>query len=70
MCKVKQICLNACQALFSRLCPPKKGVKSFAPIMIKRLEKLGIYKTNPDELTEEEIGKFARLDIDPENVTW
>lgn len=38
--------------------------------MFKRLEKLGITKTNPDDLTEEEVSKFARLDIDPEKITW
>lgn len=58
------------KALFNRLCPPKKGVRTFAPVMMKRLEKLGINKTNPDELTEEEQGRFARLDIDPAAVTW
>ncbi|GAA5953525.1 hypothetical protein JCM21900_006191 [Sporobolomyces salmonicolor] len=58
------------KALFSRLCPPKKGVRTFAPIMFKRLEKLGITKTNPDDLTEEERSKFVRLDIDPEKITW
>jgi hypothetical protein len=34
-----------------------KGVRTFAPIMFKRLEKLGINKTNPDDLTEEEISR-------------
>jgi methylenetetrahydrofolate dehydrogenase (NADP+)/methenyltetrahydrofolate cyclohydrolase/formyltetrahydrofolate synthetase len=58
------------KALFSRLCPPKKGVRKFAPPMIKRLEKLGINKTNPDDLTPEEIAKFARLDVDPATITW
>lgn len=38
--------------------------------MFKRLEKLGITKTNPDDLTEEEVSKFARLDIDPERISW
>ncbi|KAI5479334.1 hypothetical protein MNV49_003853 [Pseudohyphozyma bogoriensis] len=56
--------------LFNRLCPVSKGKREFAPIMFKRLEKLGITKTNPDDLTDEEISKFARLDIDPENITW
>ncbi|KAK4701981.1 hypothetical protein P7C70_g4241, partial [Phenoliferia sp. Uapishka_3] len=56
--------------LFNRLCPPKKGVRTFAPIMFKRLQKLGITKTNPDDLTEEEVSRFARLDIDPEKITW
>ena len=25
---------------------------------------------NPDDLTDEEIGNFCRLDIDPTTVTW
>ena len=58
------------KALFDRLCPSKKGVRSFAPVMIKRLEKLGINKRKPEDLNEEERGKFARLDIDPETITW
>ncbi|HSH01016.1 MAG TPA: formate--tetrahydrofolate ligase [Anaerolineae bacterium] len=58
-------------ALFSRLCPKDKdGKRYFAPIMFRRLKKLGIDKTNPEELTEEEISRFARLDIDPDTITW
>lgn len=38
--------------------------------MLKRLEKLGINKTNPDDLTPEEQSKFARLDIDVDTITW
>ncbi|XP_005095912.1 C-1-tetrahydrofolate synthase, cytoplasmic [Aplysia californica] len=58
------------QALFNRLVPEKKGVREFCPIQMRRLQKLGITKTNPNDLTEEEIGKFARLDIDKETITW
>ncbi|KAJ3095528.1 tetrahydrofolate synthase [Phlyctochytrium planicorne] len=58
------------EALFNRLCPAKKGVRTFAPVMLKRLAKLGINKTNPDDLTPEEKSAFARLDIDPETITW
>lgn len=58
------------KALYNRLVPAKKGVRKFSPIMLRRLERLGINKTNPDDLTEEEAGRFARLDIDPENVAW
>lgn len=58
------------KALFSRLCPLKKGVRTFAPIMFRRLEKLGITKTNPDDLTEEERSAFVRLDIDPTKISW
>jgi methylenetetrahydrofolate dehydrogenase (NADP+)/methenyltetrahydrofolate cyclohydrolase/formyltetrahydrofolate synthetase len=56
--------------LYKRLVPAKKGVRTFSPIMQKRLAKLGINKTNPDDLTPEEINHFARLDIDPETITW
>jgi methylenetetrahydrofolate dehydrogenase (NADP+) / methenyltetrahydrofolate cyclohydrolase / formyltetrahydrofolate synthetase len=38
--------------------------------MFKRLKKLGIDKTNPNDLTPEEITRFARLDIDPDTITW
>ena len=38
--------------------------------MLKRLKKLGIDKTEPNELTPEEITRFARLDVDPTTITW
>jgi methylenetetrahydrofolate dehydrogenase (NADP+)/methenyltetrahydrofolate cyclohydrolase/formyltetrahydrofolate synthetase len=56
--------------LYKRLVPSKKGKREFAPIMFRRLSKLGIKKTNPDDLTEDEIHRFARLDIDPDTITW
>jgi formyltetrahydrofolate synthetase len=57
--------------LFDALCPPdKKGNRKFSPSMLRRLKKLGISKTDPNELTPEERARFARLDIDPANVTW
>ncbi|KAI6868229.1 C-1-tetrahydrofolate synthase [Hortaea werneckii] len=56
--------------LFRRLVPEKKGKRAFANVMFKRLEKLGINKTDPNELTEDEQRRFARLDIDPETLTW
>ncbi|KAJ4299419.1 tetrahydrofolate synthase [Kalmusia sp. IMI 367209] len=56
--------------LYKRLVPTKKGKRQFLPIMYRRLKKLGIDKTNPDELTEDEIRRFARLDIDPATITW
>lgn len=59
------------QQLWKRLCPEAKdGSKSFSPVMIKRLEKLGITKRNPSELTDQEISRFVRLDIDPNLITW
>lgn len=62
--------LISSQALYSRLVPTKKGKREFAPLMFKRLKKLGIDKTNPNDLTPEEITRFARLDVDPETITW
>ncbi|KAH0872445.1 hypothetical protein HID58_069807, partial [Brassica napus] len=59
------------KALFNRLCPVnKEGKRSFSDIMFRRLTKLGISKTIPEELTPEEVKKFARLDIDPDSITW
>lgn len=58
------------KALFDRLTPKKKGVRTFAKPMLARLKKLGIEKTNPEDLTEEEASRFARLDIDPKTITW
>lgn len=56
--------------LYKRLVPAKNGKRQFAPVMFRRLKKLGIEKTDPDELTEDEIRRFARLDIDPATITW
>ncbi|OAA37185.1 C-1-tetrahydrofolate synthase [Metarhizium rileyi] len=56
--------------LYRRLVPAKNGVRKFAPVMFRRLKKLGIGKTDPESLTEEEIRRFARLDIDPDTITW
>lgn len=59
------------ESLFNRMCPPdKQGKRRFAPVMLRRLRKLGIHKTEPEELTPEEISRFARLDIDPDSITW
>lgn len=57
-------------ALYKRLVPAKKGTRVFPQAFLNRLKKLGINKTNPDDLTPEEITRFARLDIDPETITW
>lgn len=54
---------------YKRLVPVKKGKRSFAPSMLQRLKNLGITKTNPDDLTDEEIVKFAKLNIDPDSIT-
>ncbi len=57
--------------LFEALFPENKdGSRKISPVQIKRLKKLGIDKTDPNELTEAEISKFVRLDIDPATITW
>ena len=59
------------EKLFNALCPPdKEGNRKFAPSMVRRLNKLGITKTDPNELTAEERSRFVRLDIDPDSITW
>lgn len=65
------------EALFKRL---TNSHKSFSKIQKKRLEKLGITcnhlttavspAVSPTDLTPEQINKFARLNIDPETITW
>jgi len=58
-------------AMFERLCPAdKNGNRRFSPTMLRRLKKLGIEKTDPNELTAEERARFALLDIDPDSITW
>ena len=59
------------EKLFNALCPmDKQGKRSFSPSMLRRLKKLGINKTDPNDLTLEERSKFSRLDIDPDSITW
>ncbi|HEX6271286.1 MAG TPA: formate--tetrahydrofolate ligase [Anaerolineales bacterium] len=59
------------EKLFNALCPPdKKGNRKFSPSMFRRLKKLGIDKTDPNDLTPEERSRFARLDIDPNGIAW
>ncbi|XP_072745675.1 C-1-tetrahydrofolate synthase, cytoplasmic [Anoplolepis gracilipes] len=58
------------KALYDRLVPSIKGVRQFSKIQLRRLQKLGITKTDPNTLTEEEQSRFAKLDIDPTNITW
>jgi formyltetrahydrofolate synthetase len=59
------------EKLFNALCPPdKQGARRFSISMLRRLKKLGINKTDPNELTPEERKRFARLDIDPANITF
>ncbi|KAL1253663.1 hypothetical protein QQF64_015892, partial [Cirrhinus molitorella] len=58
------------KALYSRLVPSINGVRRFSPIQMARLQRLGINKSDPSDLTQEEVKAFVRLDLDPEKVTW
>ncbi|XP_054577809.1 monofunctional C1-tetrahydrofolate synthase, mitochondrial isoform X1 [Eptesicus fuscus] len=58
------------KSLYNRLVPSVNGVREFSNIQLARLKKLGINKTDPSALTEEEMSKFARLNIDPSTITW
>ena len=58
------------KAFYDRLVPTVKGVRKFSEIQMKRLKKLGITKTDPNELTDEEVERFAFLKIDPSTITW
>ncbi|MEN6559224.1 MAG: formate--tetrahydrofolate ligase [Acidobacteriota bacterium] len=59
------------EKLFNAFCPAsKKGERRFSPIMLRRLKKLGIDKTNPADLTPDEKRRMFRLDIDPASITW
>lgn len=61
---------QADQALYDRLVPLINGTRKFSPIQVRRLERLGITKTEPETLSIEEIAKFVRLNIDPNRVVW
>ncbi|XP_025105266.1 C-1-tetrahydrofolate synthase, cytoplasmic-like isoform X2 [Pomacea canaliculata] len=58
------------EALYKRLVPSKDGKREFCKIQLGRLQRLGITKTSPKELTAEEVKKFVRLDIDKDTITW
>jgi formyltetrahydrofolate synthetase len=59
------------EQLFQRLCPPdKKGNRSFGKGLLGRLKKLGITKSDPNDLTPEERRKLCRLDMDPDTISW
>uniref|UniRef100_A0A9J7YPX0 formate--tetrahydrofolate ligase n=1 Tax=Cyprinus carpio carpio TaxID=630221 RepID=A0A9J7YPX0_CYPCA len=58
------------KALYRRLVPSVNGVRCFSPIQMARLQRLGINKSDPSDLTPEEVRAFVRLDLDPEKVTW
>jgi methylenetetrahydrofolate dehydrogenase (NADP+)/methenyltetrahydrofolate cyclohydrolase/formyltetrahydrofolate synthetase len=59
------------EQLFKRLFPADKtGQRYFARGMLARLKKLGIDKSDPNELTSSERQRICRLNIDPESISW
>lgn len=59
------------EQMWERLVPPAKdGSRKFSTIMQRRVNKLGINKTDPNTLTPEEKARFAYLDVDPATITW
>jgi len=59
------------ESLFDRLCPPNEnGQRSFGISMLGRLENLGIDKTDPNELTNDEKHRFALLNVNRNTLTW
>lgn len=58
------------EALYNRLVPSVKGVRSFSKIQLRRLKRLNIDKTDPNALSSDEIERFSRLNIDPKKVVW
>lgn len=57
------------QKFYNRLVPTISGRRTFTPSMLRRLQKLGIRKTDPNDLTSDEIDRFSRLNIDPNTIT-
>ncbi|KAJ8269921.1 hypothetical protein GJAV_G00108290 [Gymnothorax javanicus] len=53
-------------ALYERIVPQNNGPRKFSQTQLRRLKRLGIDKTDPVTLTEEDITRFVRLDIDPD----
>ena len=59
------------ESLFDRLCPANKtGERQLTPIMLRRLQKLGIQKTEANSLTPEERARFVRLDMDSSSIVF
>jgi formyltetrahydrofolate synthetase len=56
--------------LYNRLCPfvKEENKRFYSPILLRRLEKLGL---SPDKKLEPaEIEKLVRLNIDPSTISW
>ncbi|PFH54351.1 hypothetical protein AMATHDRAFT_72848 [Amanita thiersii Skay4041] len=56
------------EVLFDRLIPMVNGRRTFTLQMLKRLEQLGINRTDPNDLTAEEINRLVRLYIDANTI--
>ena len=59
------------QALYDRLVPVKGGARQFSATQQRRLHRLGIDKTDPNELTDDEISRLdprTPLYLAPANV--
>ncbi|KAK2080069.1 hypothetical protein QBZ16_002465 [Prototheca wickerhamii] len=62
---------EATHAVWAAVPARPRGPAALAPIMRRRLHKLGLaHVTDPDELSAEEQRRFARLDVDPATITW
>jgi methylenetetrahydrofolate dehydrogenase (NADP+)/methenyltetrahydrofolate cyclohydrolase/formyltetrahydrofolate synthetase len=59
------------ERLFQAFCPSDKaGKRCLSPTLLRRLRKLGIDKTDPAELTDDDKRRIFRLNIDPDSITW
>jgi formyltetrahydrofolate synthetase len=59
------------EKLFQAFCPSDKaGKRCLSPTLLRRLRKLGIDKTDPAELTDDDKRRVFRLNIDPDSITW
>ncbi|KAK3516982.1 hypothetical protein QTP70_029404, partial [Hemibagrus guttatus] len=54
------------QALFDLLVPVRDEHRSFSTSQLKRLQRLGVEKSDPSTLTRDEIRRLVRLDINPD----
>jgi formyltetrahydrofolate synthetase len=59
------------EKLFNAFCPRgKDGQRRFAESHLRRMEKLGFWVDDPDQLTPDQKRALFRLDIDPGSLTW
>ncbi|XP_035278260.1 C-1-tetrahydrofolate synthase, cytoplasmic-like [Anguilla anguilla] len=58
------------RALCDQLVPQDKDQRKFSPTQLRTLKRLGIDKTDPATLTEQEITRLVRLNIDPDASVW